>query len=287
MTSLSGFEHVINVREDGSFTDTLDIAKGSYYAVFDKTSIQLYLDKGSMISFVADAADFNNTLQFEGDFSELNNYYAYKNKVTREIESNFQTVYSLEENDFLNFADSVKQMLLSKFAQLASVPEEVILLEKNAIGYYSKSLTQDYPSYHPYMTQNEAYEPSAEITAQLKEPLYDQVADYFYSRDYNASLLRGIMQKGYELTQSDDSLNQRDAEFKVITQLENDTIRESLLYSFANMFLSIMKEDDRKDYYDRFMTHCTKKIYQEKITDLYASLSRLAKGNPSPVLPVT
>lgn len=283
LTSLKGFEHVINVREDGSFTDTLDIEKGTYYAVYDKTGIQLYLDKGSIVSFVADANDFNNTLHFEGDFSELNNYYAYKSKVTGAIESTFKTTYSLEENAFLNFADSVKQMLLSKFEQVPSVPEYIIPLEKNAIGYYSKSLIGNYPSYHPYMTQNEAYEPSAELTAQLAEPRYDQVADYFYSQDYNVSLLRGVMQKGYELRQSEDSLNQRDAEFKVITQLENDTIRESLLYSFASMTLSIMKEGDRKDYYDRFMTHCTNKIYQEKITELYASLSRLAKGNPSPV----
>jgi thiol-disulfide isomerase/thioredoxin len=239
------------------------------------------MDENSKLRFFADANDFYNTLKFEGDYADLNNYYAYKNKVKQEVQNNFQTAYGLSEGAFLKFVDSTKNVMSNKLKEVPSISDNIERLEKNAIGYYAQGLLRDYQFYHPYASKNKDYVPSANFKEHIKKTEYSHVDDFYYSQDYNQSLLVGVMRDAGKLKENDTTLSQGDAEMKILAKLENDSIRESLLATYAEMSLSLMKEGKR-EYYDKYLTLSKNKEQQEKVAKLYKSLTLLESGNPSP-----
>lgn len=281
LVNLNGYKKTINVRDNGSFVDTLKVIEGAYYATYEKSGVQLYLDENSKVKFFADANDFDNTLRFEGDYADLNNYYADKNRIKQQIQNNFQANYNLSEDAFIKLVDSTKNRMLERFGGVTSLSQKIMAQERNAIDYYAQGLLQDYLTYHPYVTKNDDYEPSETLKKQLVETSYNNVADFFYSQDYNRQLFIGVMRDAGKRTENDTTLTQWGAEMEVLAQLKNDTIRENLLGSFAEMRLALMKEG-RKDYYDKYMKISTNGNKQAKVTELFESLLRLEPGNPSP-----
>lgn len=63
LTNLEGFKKTINVKDDGKFADTLELEEGAYYATYEKSGMQLYLDKNSKVKFPADANNCNTYKQ--------------------------------------------------------------------------------------------------------------------------------------------------------------------------------------------------------------------------------
>lgn len=68
------FEKVITVNEDGTFNDTLKVAEGDYSIKHGDEFGSIYLKNGFDTSFETDYSDFDNTLVYKGDGSDINNY---------------------------------------------------------------------------------------------------------------------------------------------------------------------------------------------------------------------
>jgi len=68
------FEKVININEDGTFSDTLKVANGDYSIKHGDEHGSIYLENGFESSFETDYNDFDKTLVYKGDGSDINNY---------------------------------------------------------------------------------------------------------------------------------------------------------------------------------------------------------------------
>lgn len=68
------FEKVITVNDDGTFSDTLKVAEGDYTLRHGDELGSIYLKNGFESSFETDYADFDKTLVYKGDGSDINNY---------------------------------------------------------------------------------------------------------------------------------------------------------------------------------------------------------------------
>jgi thiol-disulfide isomerase/thioredoxin len=68
------FEKIITVNEDGTFSDTLKVEEGDYSIKHGDEFGSIYLKNGFDSSFETDYTDFDNSLVYKGDGSDINNY---------------------------------------------------------------------------------------------------------------------------------------------------------------------------------------------------------------------
>lgn len=68
------YEKIIIVNEDGVFSDTLKVVAGEYSFKHGDEYGSIYLKNDNISSFTADYEDFDNTLAFEGDDADNNNF---------------------------------------------------------------------------------------------------------------------------------------------------------------------------------------------------------------------
>lgn len=68
------YEKEITINEDGTFRDTLNIAEGDYSIKHGDEYGSIYLENGFESSFETDYNDFDKTLIYKGDGSDINNY---------------------------------------------------------------------------------------------------------------------------------------------------------------------------------------------------------------------
>ena len=280
-TNLSGFTKTINIKEDGSFLDTLHVSEGSYMALLEQEYMPMYFTKGAEIQITADAKDVSNTLTYTGDNKDLNNYYAYKAKRTSRMKDDMATNLALEENDYLKLINEVKVDFQGQLDKLVTINNDIKEKERRAIEYYIQDQLNYYVRYHGNVTKKENFQVSDNFKSQLKEFDKNSLEDYIYSIDYNSSVIMSLMQNASALASS-DSIPRRYAELTVANNIKNDTLRELILCRFVEMNLPFTKDSVRQNYYNKYLSLSENQIQKEKITELYNNLQKLEPGNPSP-----
>ncbi|MCK5402051.1 MAG: TlpA family protein disulfide reductase [Flavobacteriaceae bacterium] len=68
------YEKIITVNEDGTFSDTLKVEAGDYSFKYGDEYGSLYLKNNTVSSFTLDYEDFDNTIAYEGDDADINNF---------------------------------------------------------------------------------------------------------------------------------------------------------------------------------------------------------------------
>jgi len=68
------YEKIITINDDGTFSDTLKVVAGEYSFKHGDEYGSIYLKNNNTSSFSADYEDFDNTLTFEGDDADNNNF---------------------------------------------------------------------------------------------------------------------------------------------------------------------------------------------------------------------
>ncbi len=279
--NLSGFSKTINIKEDGSFVDTLDVNEGVYMGVLGQEYIPMYFTKGANIQITADAKDLSNTLTYSGDNSALNNYYAYKAKEIAKIRIDMAANLALEENDYLELMNTFKHNFKSKFEQIDNLDDGIKQKELRAIEFYIQDQLSSYEKYHGNVTKKENFQVSENFKSRLKEFDKFSYEDYAYSLDYNNSVFMNVMQQATALA-AKDSIPRRYAELNVANNIENDTLRELVLRRFAEINLPFTRDSIRQAFYKRYMSLSKNADHKEKIKQLYDNLQKLESGNPSP-----
>ncbi len=70
----SGYEKIIEIKEDGTFEDTLKVAAGKYTFQIGQEYGFIYLQNGHQAHIKLDTEQFDNTLMFSGDDADKNNF---------------------------------------------------------------------------------------------------------------------------------------------------------------------------------------------------------------------
>lgn len=277
----SGFEFNKKIKFDkktGSFVDTLRIDKEGYYKlIFDKKPIDIYLTKTDDVGLVF---DFNKPdfINFEGKNTNINNYFIEKHKIWSEIFVSANKFFALEEEEFLNKADELKEAL-TELAISKQLPPDFLKHEIKDIDYEHLRYLSNYQDFHITLTGNKDFKVSEGFPNPFENFNFSSGEDYLNSYAYRVMLENKLIEVAKE--------NNKEGEDFYLTYLETlqtevtDTLaKNDLLYSSAQN--SITYASDLKEFYRKFMAYSTNKAHKEEITKDYELLKTTAKGQPAP-----
>jgi len=98
----------IKIADDGTFSDTLKVTKGTYVFSDGSEYAKLFLLKDSNLFITLDTEKFDETLKFKGRGSNENNYTIKKLLLQEAVFENPDKLYNLSKEDFLVSLDSLK-----------------------------------------------------------------------------------------------------------------------------------------------------------------------------------
>jgi len=110
----SDYEKIITINDDGTFSDTLKVIAGDYSFKHGDEYGSIYLKNNNVSSISADYEDFDNTLTFEGDDADTNNFsirlYRLGNTYFNSalFDSGTKEDISIAVNNFKNGYDALK-----------------------------------------------------------------------------------------------------------------------------------------------------------------------------------
>lgn len=266
----------LQLQEDGSFADTVKVEPGHYLLVHDRSFQPIYLEPGFELNTSFDAENFDSTLAFSGTGAEINNYLLEKTKEQKEFQEEGRSVYDLSEEDYILKVQG-KRAALEKILGNYDVPEDFKQREERNIHY---TYINDLRTYKYFQLRKDSvYEPSEDFLAEIKEVDYENVKDYLFSNDYR-SLVRAHFSEEADTLEENDSIPGGIAYLKVVSNLQNDTIRNKLLFDEAQF--GIIFTNHLESYYNNFMDGSSNEEHKEEIRNSYNKLKKVAPGQPSP-----
>ncbi len=274
----NGFSQEVTIK-DGIVSDTLRIADNGFYNLrVGRESTPMYLNKGDQINFSIDAAQFDETISYEGVGADVNNYLAKKFLLKETTLGQNPEFYSLEEHDFIARSQEYLSKVKDSWKNVALTDEFKRIEEKN-LEYDHALHISNYETYHRhYAKKDTSFHVSDTFLDKIKDLDLSNETDYKNSSSYqrlvSSSFFKTLSDK-YEST-NDYSLAFMEAAKELPNQyIKNDILRENA--SFA-----ISPNEHLKKSYDFFMANSTNEDDKASFTELYEGLKVLAQGNPSP-----
>ena len=273
------FKETLSVTADGTFTDTLSTDISSYILYDGTNPIFLNIEPGNNLNITYDASDFDNTIAISGVGSEINNYLVAKRKVEKELSKKNQEIYSLEEDMYLERMMAFKNSQEELLNNSEGLPTEFVAKEKKNLHYAYLSKLNEFERAHKYFTKNEDFKVSDDFLKDIKSIDYSNVEDFDFSSNYKGLVSDHYGDKANKLSEK-DSIAYDMAFLKTASAIENETIKNSLLFDYANYNMSYSKDID--SFYNIFTKSSTNKKNNAIITEKYNNLMGLTKGRPSP-----
>ena len=141
------YSKIINLNDDGSFKDTLKVESGDYNFQHGNKYGQIYLENNFESSFTTDYESFTESIVYEGDGSDINNFTVKSFLISNEhFDSNLFSMGTQEDLDnALNNYNNAYKALKEKYSKVdsnhfASVDENVERTAKQISNYVSSRL---------------------------------------------------------------------------------------------------------------------------------------------------
>lgn len=274
------FKEVIEVAEDGSFTDTLRIDAGTYMLAQGRNFTQLHIEDGANINVDFDASDFKNTLAISGEGSEISNYLLAKGKKETEMRGQGTAFFELEEADYAAKSKEIKAALTEMLEATEGISDEYKAKEKRNLNYAHLSNLDRYELYHGFYAKKKDFKVSEGFLSELDELDFSNEEDYKFSQAYKGMVNSHYIKQITEKVKADSTLNREEVTMQVYGSVPNETIKNDLAFNDAKF--GITYTDDVERYYKAFMAVSSNEENNKVITETYNKLKRVAKGQPSP-----
>ena len=273
------FKETIAVSPVGAFTDTLSTDINSYVLYDGSNPIFLNIESGYNLHITYDANDFDNTIKITGVGSEINNYLVAKRKQEKEMFKNNKEVYSLDEAQYKERMLAFKNTQEELLNNTEGVSSEFASKEKKNLFYGYLGSLNNYERAHKYFTKKENFKVSEDFLNELKEVDYNNAEDFNFSSNYKDIVNDYYGDKAQKLKEK-DSIRYDMAFLKTVGAIENETIKNALLFDFASF--NITYSEDIDAFYNTFIKNSTDEKNNQIIKDKYNELMRLTEGKPSP-----
>lgn len=274
------FTKTLKVSEDGSFLDTLSTNINSYVLYDGINPVFIYIDNGYNLNINYDSKYFESSLNINGEGSGVNNYLIAKRQNEQKlIGNNVADFYKLNENDYkekLQFMVASQDSLLN---ESKDIPTDFKIKEERNNYYFSLKLLQDYEPAHKHFTDNKNFKVSEDFLSELNDLDYLNEEDFNFSMFYKV-LIEDNFKKEAKILSAKDSLTSDEAYFKVLSSIESETIKNGLLFDFANNKMNYSK--DKETFYKTFLENSTNEKNNALIIEKYDKLTALSEGKPSP-----
>lgn len=262
----------IQVNEDGTFSDTLQLQNAYYRLRHNKSIFYVYLEPGDNLKITADMEAYPESLSFSGDGVENNNYLNKKRAKIGDITLPPNELYALEEADFLAKADEIDREAKAAFESFTLSPE-FMKLEQQSIDYQNLARLKNYPSYHAYFAKKEGFKPESEVFTEPFEGFdFDNEANYQTFPAYNS-----IVNTHYEDMYEQEEVGQF---MSVIKDIKSKSIQNDLLETLS--YYVSPGNGKSEEIYQAVMSISSDEELKEQLTKKYELLKSLEKGKPSP-----
>lgn len=273
------FEETLDISENGSFIDTV-LVEGNSYVLYDgKNPVFMHLEPGFNINVNYDAKDFENSIEITGKGSEVSNYLVLKRKKEKELFGNAKDTYSLNEEEYKEKLNIIKEAQIQLLVNSKGIPNEYLEKEKRNIEYFYLNRLSDYENAYKYFTKKQDFKVSEDFLSELEGLDYTNSIDFEFSNDYKRIVTDNYRNEANNLAKR-DSIKRDLAFLKTVSAIENETIKNGLLFDYANFNMGYSEDVDA--LYKSFMSNSTNDKNNAKITEKYNKLKALNTGKPSP-----
>ncbi len=273
------FKEVLTINPNGTFTDTLSTDIKTYVLYDGFNPIFLKVEPGYNLNINYDAKAFDNTIAISGKGSEINNYLIEKRKAEKKLSMDMQNIYTLDEEQFKTSMLAFKNEQEKVLKSLENLPANFIKKEINNINYSYLSKLNSYERTHKYFTRKADFKISDNFLNELDNLNYSNTEDFEFSNDYKTLVTDYYGKKASELVKFDGTPFDM-AFLKTVSAINDETIKNTLLYEFANFNLNNAK--DQEAFYKAYLEHSTNEKNNAVILEKYNKITGLNKGKPSP-----
>ncbi|ETN95863.1 TlpA family protein disulfide reductase [Zhouia amylolytica] len=270
------FRDTIQVDESGNFKDTLDILPGSYLLSYGKLFWRTYLQNGYDLEIVFDSNNFRNTLSYKGEGGVENNYLFQKISKQREAMTKRQEAMKMRNDSSLLLLNDLKEAMHQFLSSYPALPPAFKGLEKRSITY---GYIADLHRLHSKDTLGVISGLTSKLNALEENMDFNSGMDYLFSNRYRRMIEDTYREKA-QISAKTSNLAEDIAFLKEISNIKNDTIRNSLAFNHAKYGITYTK--DLNTFYSLFLKSSTNPIHNEDIKASYEILKKVAKGAPSP-----
>ena len=276
----SEYKKELILDENGSFTDTITIQKNNAFIIGERRNLTAFhLETGDSLHINYNAKDYKNTIDVTGSASATYSYLVERKNKGTEILGKGTDIYKKEEAVYKELQQKLKKAQEDLLYNYEGLSASFIAKEKNDINYTYLANLDKYESYHAYYAKKEDFKPSEDFLKEMDNLVYNNEDDFIYSNSYRSLITSKMRLNASKITEK-DSTSSDIAMLTAISKIENQTIKNKLLYDNAKY--GITYTNNLEDFYTVFKANSTNEKNNAKIEESYNSLQKLAKGSASP-----
>ncbi|CAL2085195.1 TlpA disulfide reductase family protein [Tenacibaculum sp. 190524A05c] len=266
----------IKVSDTGAFADTIFNANG-YYAFNDgKERSEIYLQDGYELTLDMDAKEFDETIKYSGNGSDVNNYLSQKFMTKEKAGSTFQ-LYSMDEDKYLSTMNTLKEDLEKS---LENVDAKFAKQEKVNLNYEHLNHLTQYEPAHGYFTKNRDFKVSESFPNAIEGIDLNNEEHYKLYNSYKGIVGYGFAKVARENAKKNGTSYETEA-IAHLKELKSDVIKNDILNGFVRQ-VSVMNPN-AEALYKGIMEISTDEKLKERLTKQYNAILTLAEGKDSPV----
>ncbi len=267
--------YTLDLSEDGTFADTLEIMNEGYYNLsHGQEGTSIYLIPGKAINIKLDSKEFDESLVYSGPGSNASTYLAAKQLRKEEERSNFdvKAFYSADEAEFIKSVDEKNAGNMDFLGSFTDLPLSFTANEKENLNFEKLMNLFSYQQAHSYFMNKTDFEPSSSVTSQFENVDFDNEENFINYDNY-----RNLSMNYYSSMASEDDI---DVVGDKISSLKSPSIKKAVL---RNMSYQISpSNEDLSKVVDIILSNADDEDFKSEISAKYESMKALAKGQPSP-----
>ena len=272
----SGIAKKIKVSDTGTFSDTIFNANGYYTFGDGKETSAMYLKDGYNIQLNMDAKEFDETIVYTGNGSDVNNFLAQKFLI-KEQSGTMQEIYSLDETAYLAKMNEQKEALEKA---LTGLDADFVKQEKVNIKYDHISHVKDYQPAHSYFAKKKDFKVSESFPDVLKDLDLTNEEDFKSSAAYKGIVINNFFKVAREKSAKEKSAFQTTA-LDMIKESKSQIINNGLLAALSGQVSG--RNAKAEELYNSIMELSTDESLKKRLTKQFNDIQKLAKGKASPV----
>ncbi len=285
----NNFNKAILINEVGTFSDTLKIeSKGSYSFMIGRQRSFMYLDQGDQLELTIDTKQFNESIKYTGTAADVNNYLAEKTLIEKSLfaggPEGYKKLFISEVDEFKKLVSQNEQAKNGALKKYKDLDPEFVATQTKDNNYKYLSLLISYKLNRNHYTKEEDYEAPDGFLDELKYFNIDNGENFENSGSYR-QLSFDIFDMISEEKATKDSIFIGKAMMRNLAQIKSKNIKDAFLKNIANRISQ--KNKNSAELFDMIMAVSGDEEFKKELTNKFEKikqiLSRLTKGNESPV----
>lgn len=267
----NGFQKEIELKKDGSFSDTLRVAAGYFKLVHGNGSTNLFLTPAKELQLMTDANQFLDSLRYSGKASLENEYLLAK--MRKNAKRDASAIFSQKEADFIKQVKEIRAEADSNLDKATDLDKEFVAIERKNIEYSHLINIARYPNFYVTYFKHPDYVASEKLTALLKDVDYDNEEDFNTYKTY-----RDLVFLHYrESTNPQKNVKTAIATLKGI---KSKSIQMEFVEELAFYISPSFKEVDF--LYKSLTELAPDENFKKELAEKYATIQKLVAGKESP-----